>query len=107
MEKTSISTLFIDIGGVLLTDGWGRLQRGCIIEKFGLDKNDTEDRNALMWSIYESDQITLDDFLNFVIFHVPRSFSKEEFAAFMITQSQPIEGAIEYFIPLKKKGVIK
>lgn len=103
IEKASITTLFLDIGGVLLTDGWGRLQRQCIIEKFDLDKNETEDRNALAWSIYESDQMTLDDFLDFVIFHIPRNFSKEEFTGFMMTLSQPLDGVIEYFKTLKKE----
>lgn len=107
MNKTTITTLFLDIGGVLLSDGWGRAQRQNAIEKFDLGKDETEDRNALMWATYESDKLTLDDYLDFVIFHQPRSFSREEFTTFMMGQSKPIDGAIAYFKELKKERGLK
>jgi putative hydrolase of the HAD superfamily len=103
METKKITTIFLDIGGVLLTDGWGLKQREYVIAKLGLDKNETEDRNALVWDTYESDRMTLDDYLNFVIFHINRPFSKEEFKTLMMEQSQPLDGAIEYFKKLKKE----
>jgi putative hydrolase of the HAD superfamily len=103
MQTKKISTIFLDIGGILLTDGWGRRQREEVILKLGLDKDETEDRNALVWDTYELDKLTLDDYLNFVIFHVERPFSKEEFKALMMEQSQPLDGAIEYFKELKKE----
>ena len=102
MNKTKITTLFLDIGGVLLTNGWGREQRQNAIEEFNLDKEETEDRNALMWDTYESDLLTLDDYLDFVIFHQPRLFIREEFTTYMLAQSQPLDGALEYFKQLKK-----
>jgi putative hydrolase of the HAD superfamily len=103
MKTGTIKTLFLDIGGVLLTNGWGREERKNAIEKFGLDREETEDRNALVWDTYESDKFKLNDYLDYVIFHQKRSFSKEEFTAFMMEQSQPLDGAIEYFKQLKKE----
>jgi hypothetical protein len=32
-----ISTLFLDIGGVLLTNGWGRLEKSRAATKFNID----------------------------------------------------------------------
>jgi putative hydrolase of the HAD superfamily len=103
MNKTTITTLFLDIGGVLLTNGWGREQRQSAIQKFHLDASETEDRNALMWDTYEADKLTLDEYLDFVVFHQQRTFSREEFITFMMEQSQPLDGAIAYFKELKKE----
>jgi putative hydrolase of the HAD superfamily len=103
MHKTKITTLLLDIGGVLLTNGWGREQRQNAIEKFNLDPAETDDRNALMWDTYESDKFTLDEYLDFVIFHQPRTFTREEFRTYMMAQSVPLDGAIEYFKQLKKE----
>lgn len=107
MNKTTITTLFLDIGGVLLSDGWGREQRKNAIAKFNLDPRETEDRNSLMWATYESDKLRLDDYLDFVVFHRVRTFSREEFTAYMMAQSQPLDGAIDYFKELKKKRGLK
>lgn len=103
MKTGNIKTLFLDIGGILLTNGWGREERQAAIQKFGLDKEEFEDRNALVWDTYESDKFKLDDYLNYVVFHKMRSFSKEEFTSFMLEQSQPLDGAIKYFKQLKKE----
>ena len=107
MKKTTITTLFLDIGGVLLTNGWGREQRQIAIERFALDESETEDRHALMWDTYESDKLTLDDYLDFVIFTQARAFTREDFMAFMKDQSQPLDGAIVYFKELKKERGLK
>jgi putative hydrolase of the HAD superfamily len=98
-----IKALFLDIGGVLLTDGWGRRQRQAAIDHFGLEEDDFTDRNGLIWPTYESDLLTLDDYLDYVIFHKKRDFSREEFRSFMFAQSTPLDGAIDYFKSLKKE----
>jgi len=103
MKNTKITTLFLDIGGVLLTDGWGRDQRKNAVEKFRLDRDEAEDRNKLVWATYESGKLTLDEYLNLVVFFKKRDFSREEFKSFMMKQSLPLDGAIEYFKKLKKE----
>jgi putative hydrolase of the HAD superfamily len=37
MSKPKIETLFLDIGGVLMTNGWGHELRQRTAEKFGFD----------------------------------------------------------------------
>src|SRR6266404_6309380 len=40
-----ITTILFDIGGVLLTDGWGHESRRAAAAQFGLDWDDFTDRN--------------------------------------------------------------
>lgn len=44
MKNTDIRILFFDIGGILLSNGWGHESRKLAAEKFGLDYNEV---NAL------------------------------------------------------------
>ena len=108
MKPEKITTLFLDIGGVLLTNGWGRDERQNAIDKFGIDKKEMEDRNSLVWSTYELGKLTLEDYLDYVIFYCERPFSREEFKSFMFKQSVALPGgAIEYFKELKKEYEFK
>jgi len=101
--ENKIKTLFLDIGGVLLSNGWDRHARELSRDKFGLDKQEMEDRHALMFNTYELGKASFDDYLRFTIFHVERNFPMQDFKNFMYEQSTPIEGAIEYFTALKKQ----
>ena len=42
-----MSTLFLDIGNVLLSNGWNRRMRQAAVEKFGLDEEEMEERHHL------------------------------------------------------------
>ena len=44
-EENPICTLFVDIGGVLLTDGWGRHARKRAMTHFKLESAEMEDRH--------------------------------------------------------------
>ena len=47
------TTLFLDIGGVLLTDGWDRLARKRVAKHFKLPWAEMEGRHRLMFETYE------------------------------------------------------
>ena len=96
-----ISTLFLDIGGVLLTNGWDRDIRVHASEKFGLDIKEMDERHHLTFDTYEEGKLSLDEYLNRVVFYQDRSFSREEFKAFMYAQSQPFPEMIELMRGLK------
>ncbi|MFZ1043065.1 MAG: HAD family phosphatase [Anaerolineales bacterium] len=96
-----ITTLFLDIGGVLLTNGWDRDIRVHASEKFGLDNKEMDERHHLTFDIYEEGKLSLDEYLNRVVFYQDRSFSREEFKAFMYAQSQPFPEMIELMRGLK------
>jgi putative hydrolase of the HAD superfamily len=102
-----VTTLFLDIGGVLLTDGWGNASRRKATERFGLDDKDVEERHHLTFDTYEEGKLTLDEYLDRVIFYEQRTFSKKEFISFMFEQSQPLEGSLAFFKELKKQYRLK
>jgi putative hydrolase of the HAD superfamily len=85
---STITTLFWDIGGVLLTNGWDRDSRREAAKVFDLDWEDFQDRHDLSFPAFDSGQITLNQYLDRTLFYRPRSFTREEFTAFMFAQSQ-------------------
>ncbi len=101
------STLFLDIGGVLLTNGWGADSRQRAAEKFAFNMTEVEERHQECWNTFEIGKMNLEEYLNEVIFYQPQNFSKQDYIAFMFDQSKPLKGAIEYFIELKQNHGFK
>jgi putative hydrolase of the HAD superfamily len=83
-----ITTLFWDIGGVILTNGWDRFSRREAATAFQFDYEEFQDRHDLTFPAFDSGQITLNEYLDRTLFYRPRSFSREEFTAFMFAQSK-------------------
>lgn len=96
-----ITTLFFDIGGVLLTDGWGHRSRLAAAEKFGLDWDEYAERHEKVAHAIETHRLTLDDYLTRAVFYRPRPFSREEFREFIFAQSEPHPASIEIASRLK------
>ena len=96
-----ITTLFLDIGVVLLTNGWDNNVRKSAADKFGLDYDEMNERHHLTFDTYEEGKLSLDEYLNRVVFYQARSFSREEFKTFMYAQSQPFPEIIELMRGLK------
>src|SRR5258706_8325325 len=90
-----ITTIFFDIGGVLLTDGWGHDSRRAAATQFNLDWEDFSDRHEKVAHLIETNRLTLERYLDRVIFCRPRSFSRDEFRAFVFAQSQPKPESLE------------
>lgn len=101
MEK--ITTLFLDIGGVLMTNGWDRHMREKAAHAFDLDLVDFNNRHRQFYDRYETGKTSLDDYLNNTIFWTERSFSLERFKEFMFAQSKPYPDMISFFSKLKKE----
>lgn len=102
-SSAPITTLFLDIGGVLLTNGWDRGIRTLASKKFGLDYAEMDERHHLTFDTYEEGKLSLDEYLNRVVFYQERSFSREEFKAFIYAQSQPLPEMIELMRGLKTR----
>ncbi len=102
-----ITTLFVDIGGVLLSNGWGAASRQLAAETFGLDAADMEQRHHLFFSTYELGRLSLADYLRQVVFDRPRSFSAADFRAFMFAQSQPYPEMLALVRQLKARYHLK
>ena len=85
---TEITTLFWDIGGVILTNGWDRASRKEAAAAFHFDWEEFQDRHDLSFPAFDSGQITLNEYLDRTLFYRQRSFTREEFTAFMFAQSK-------------------
>ncbi|MCU1240108.1 MAG: haloacid dehalogenase superfamily protein subfamily variant 3 with third motif having or [Candidatus Acidoferrum typicum] len=83
-----ITTLFWDIGGVILTNGWDTTARRRAAEVFHLDWDEFQERHELSFPAFDSGLISLDEYLNRTLFYRPRPFTREEFIAFMFAQSK-------------------
>ncbi len=103
MPSSSLSTLFLDIGGVLLTNGWDRHSRASAADQFHLDYADMNRRHRLAVGAYEEGRLSLDEYLNRVVFHRRRNFSRDEFKTFMYSQSRPFPEMIELVRDLKRR----
>ena len=103
MNQKPITAFFLDIGGVLLTNGWSRDHRKHAADKFGLDYEDMDERHHLTFGTYEEGKLSLDQYLNRVVFFKDRPFTRDDFKAFMYAQSKPIPGMIEFVCQLKQR----
>lgn len=84
----NLTTLFLDIGGVLLTNGWDRRMRQAAAEKFNLDLEEMNERHHLTFDTYEEGKLSLDEYLTRLVFYEERAFTREDFKSFMLAQSQ-------------------
>lgn len=103
MSRLSITTLFLDIGGVLLTNGWDTQMRMKAAQVFNLDLEEINKRHALLFDTYEIGKISLNDYVQQVVFYEPRSFSIEAFKTFMFDQSQPYQDMLHLMKKIKQQ----
>lgn len=102
-----ITTLFVDIGGILLTNGWDHLSRKQAAADFKLEWSEMEERHQLNFAIYEEGKLTLKEYLDRIVFYQKRPFTHAEFRRFMFLQSKPFPEMIELIISLKAKYGLK
>jgi putative hydrolase of the HAD superfamily len=102
-----MKALFLDVGGVLLTNGWDRAMRQRAAATFRLDYADMDERHHLTFDTFESGKLTLDEYLDRTIFYHERPFSREEFTSFMFSQSKPYPQMIEWVRALKARYPLK
>ena len=106
-QRNPITCLFLDVGGVLLTNGWDHHARRRAAKHFKLDWDEMEERHSLNFVIYETDKLTLQEYLGWVVFYKKRAFTQAEFWRFMCAQSKPYVEMIELMRLLKAKYGLK
>jgi len=102
-----ITTLFLDVGGVLLTNGWDHYARRRAAKNFKLDWAEMEYRHNLNFATYEEGKIVLEEYLGRVVFYQKREFTRAQFRRFMFAQSKPYPGMIDRFAQLKVRHGLK
>ena len=105
--KKKITTLFLDVGGVLLTNGWDRKSRTLAAETFDLDLKEMDSRHSQTFDTFEIGKISLDTYLTRVVFYKKRSFTRSQFKSFIFSQSQSHPEMIELICKLKAKYHLK
>jgi putative hydrolase of the HAD superfamily len=103
----AVDLVLFDIGGVLGSNGWDREQRQAAVEHFGLDADDFQYRHEETIGAFESGTITLDEYLDLTIFCDSRTFSVDEFKAFMFAQSEPWPESIAVARALARSGAVR
>ncbi|MGD8804654.1 MAG: HAD family phosphatase [Chloroflexota bacterium] len=107
MTQLPITTLFSDIGGVLLTNGWGRESRRRVANELGLDFAEMDERHHLTFDTFEEGKLSLNEYLKRVVFYEERPFTRKSFKHLMFSQSRPYPDMISLITNLKVQHGIK
>ncbi|MEM6842618.1 MAG: HAD-IA family hydrolase [Bacteroidota bacterium] len=101
---SKITTIFFDVGGVLLTNGWDHVTRQAAAAVFQYDYEEVEEKHQQYVEAFECGRMSLKEYLDRVIFTKSCSFTVEEYTDFMETQSQPHPENLELLKRLAKSG---
>jgi len=107
MSASIYTTLFLDIGNVLLTNGWDHHMRNRAAKLFDIDEAEMNARHSLTFDTYEIGKISLDEYIKRVVFFQPRNFVPEVFKTYMLEQSQPFQSMLTLIKDLKKRYKLK
>lgn len=99
--------LLLDVGGVLLTNGWDGQGRQRAAAHFELDLKAMDQRHHLTFDTYEIGKISLEEYVDRLVFYEPRRFSPQEFIEFMYQQSRPHDETIALVRELKARHRLK
>ena len=102
-----ITTLFLDIGGVLLNNGWDHHARRRVAKHFNLEWAEMEERHRLTFETHEEGKLTFEEYLGRVVFYRKRAFTRAQFRRSMCAQSKPYPEMIELVAGLKIRHGLK
>ena len=106
-RQSRITTLFVDVGEVLLTNGWDHLARKRAARHFDLDWASMEERHRLVFETHEEGKLTFEEYLHWVVFYEKRSFTRAKFQEFWFEQSKPYPKMIQLIGELKSEHSLK
>ena len=89
------SVLLWDIGGVLLSNGFDEGSRSAAAATFGFDPAEFERRYHTALGPFERGKMTLDGFLDQLLFYTDRPFGRDRFKEFLFRCSSPHPEVIE------------
>lgn len=102
-----IRSIFTDLGGVCLSNGWDSNTRKIAAKHFKLDFVEMEARHNMIAGIYEEGKLSIDVYLDFVIFHTQREFHRETFIAYMKAQSTANPEMLDLYRQIKEKHGVR
>ena len=107
MTDIKARTVFFDIGGVLLSNGWENGFRKASAEQFNIDFEEMEKHHKMMFFAYEIGAISLDEYLDTIVFHTQRDFSKKEFIDYIFSCSLELPDMLQWLKEWKKKTGVR
>jgi len=90
-----ITTMFWDLGGVLLNNAWDHDERGAAISHFQLDLRAFEERHHCVVAPFERGEIDIDEYLNQTLTVVGPIIPRDVFKDFMFSCSRPNSETLE------------
>jgi len=102
-----ITTLFLDVGGVLLTNGWDHLARKRAAKHFKLNWAEMDQRHRLVFETHEEGKLSFAEYLGWVVFFEKRPFTRNQFRDFMFAQSKPYPKMLGLVAELKARNGLK
>lgn len=107
MSTPRITTLFLDIGGVLLTNGWDTALRKRTAEHFGVDYAELDHRHRVTYDTYEEGKMSLETYLRQIVFFEPRPFTPADVTRFILEEAKPYQDTIDLVRRLKAVYALK
>ncbi len=102
-QSPAVKCLFVDVGGVLLTNGWDHHARRRAAKNFKLPWAEMEERHRLTFETHEEGKLTFEEYLSQVVFYEKRPFTRAQFRQFMFTQSKPYSDMLRMVAGLKAR----
>lgn len=102
-----IRGFLIDLGGVLLSNGWDHRLRALVAKKYSLDYEEFSKRHESIFDFYERGKMTFEEYLDWTIFHVPRAFSKRDLIQFILAEAKAYPEMIEFIKKIKNQFGLK
>jgi putative hydrolase of the HAD superfamily len=98
------TTLFFDVGGVLLSNAWDTAARNRAVEIFGLDAPDFHTRHGMVKTAFETGRLSLDSYIGKTVFYTRRDFSRDDFKQVMFEQSKLLGNTLDWTRELAATG---
>jgi len=106
-KSPPITTLFVDVGGVLLTNGWDHFARKRAAKHFKLNWAEMDQRHRLVFETHEEGKLSFEEYLGWVVFFEKRPFTRNQFRDFMFAQSKPYPKMLGLVTQLKTQHGLK
>jgi len=107
MENNFVKALLLDVGGVLMTNGWDHSLRAKVAEHFNIELDEMNARHGLVFDTFETGKISFDEYLTMVIFFEKRPYSLQDVKTFVFESVRPFQDTIDYIKAIKAEHNLK
>ena len=106
-DTSPSTTLFVDVGCVLLKNGCDHLARKRAAKHFAIEWAEMEVQHSLTFELHEEGRLTFDDYLGLVVFNEKHAFTRSQFRNFICGQSRSFPRMLELVKKIKKQYGLK